>query len=97
MRPLRYVTIIALTTIVVPFLGIPTEWKQIMFVGMGVGLLLTTVFLKKAIHSCSHEKEDTDGASFQDSEYVHDVAVESGQDTIDDIEPNKPNETNNDA
>jgi len=84
MKPLRYVTIIAVSSIVVPFLGIPSGWKQIIFVTMGVGLLFSAVFLKKAILTCSHQEDaDTSGASFQDSEYVHDVDIE-----VEDVEPN---------
>ena len=88
MKSLRYVTIIALATIVVPFLGIPTGWKQIIFVVMGAGLLVSAVFLKKAIQSCSHQEEDSAGVSFQDSEYVHDVDIEANQNDQEDVEPN---------
>lgn len=70
MKFLRYVTLIAVSIIIVPFLGIPTTWKQIIFVVLGLGLLITVAFLKKAILTCSHEEvSEESGSSFKDSEY----------------------------
>ncbi len=89
MKSLRYVTIIGISTIVLPFLGIPAGWKQVIFVAMGLGLLTIVVFLKKAILTYPH-KEDVDiaGASFQDSEFVHDVDIDAEQEEVKEVEPN---------
>lgn len=83
MRLLRYVVIIALGTIIVPFLGIPSSWKQVAAVILGFALLVLVAFLKKALMTCVHEEQGLDsGASFQDSDFKDDVVVEVNTDDV---------------
>lgn len=87
MKLLRYVIFVAISTIVVPFLGVPMGWKQGIFVALGVTLLITVVFLKKAITTCSHEDRVADsGSSFQDSEFKEDVVVDVVEGDVEEVD-----------
>jgi FtsH-binding integral membrane protein len=58
MRTGSYVFIIGIFLIILPFLGIPSVWKQYLTIGLGVALLFFGYIIRRRQFLMSHATDD---------------------------------------
>ena len=66
-----FVFLLGLVVLLTPFLGIPNDWKEAIFIGIGILLLWAGYSLRRAAYLRSIESESGERRSEEFVEHVH--------------------------